>query len=99
MVFDSYPVDASPYGVRGMGGNMSDWCADRWAADGPTVGHQGRVSTVPEEHEPSEETTSRVRRGGGWVSFPRNIRVAARWGDAASSRYLYTGFRLARSLP
>ncbi|MCA8939200.1 MAG: SUMF1/EgtB/PvdO family nonheme iron enzyme, partial [Planctomycetes bacterium] len=23
-----FPLDESPYGVRGMGGNVRDWCAD-----------------------------------------------------------------------
>ncbi|MBX2799917.1 MAG: protein kinase [Myxococcales bacterium] len=26
---DSFPLDVSPYGVRGVGGNVRDWCADR----------------------------------------------------------------------
>jgi len=25
---DTYPIDESPYGVRGMGGNVLDWCLD-----------------------------------------------------------------------
>ncbi|MCA8938660.1 MAG: formylglycine-generating enzyme family protein, partial [Planctomycetes bacterium] len=25
---DSYPIDESPFGVRGMGGNVRDWCLD-----------------------------------------------------------------------
>ena len=27
-VVDSYPVDTSVYGVRGLGGNVFDWCRD-----------------------------------------------------------------------
>jgi len=27
---DSFPVDISPYGIRGMGANARDWCADAY---------------------------------------------------------------------
>jgi len=30
----AYPADCSPYGVRGMAGNMRDWCADVAGASG-----------------------------------------------------------------
>ena len=26
VVVDSYPIDISPYGIRGLGGNSQDWC-------------------------------------------------------------------------
>ena len=28
VVVDSYPIDCSPYGIRGLGGNVQDWCLD-----------------------------------------------------------------------
>ncbi|MCP5024823.1 MAG: formylglycine-generating enzyme family protein, partial [Actinomycetia bacterium] len=27
---DSFPLDVSPCGVRGLGGNVRDWCVDHW---------------------------------------------------------------------
>ena len=39
-VVDSFPVDESPYGVRGLGGNARDWCADR-TADGRYINRGG----------------------------------------------------------
>ena len=33
-VVDTYPLDVSPYGVRGLGGNVLDWCVDVWTKDG-----------------------------------------------------------------
>ena len=27
---DTFPIDASVYGVRGMGGNMRDWTSSNW---------------------------------------------------------------------
>jgi len=39
-VVDSFPVDESPYGVRGLGGNARDWCADR-AGDGRYINRGG----------------------------------------------------------
>ena len=38
-VVDSYPVDESPYGVRGMAGNVKDWCLDE--IDGKRVTRGG----------------------------------------------------------
>ncbi|MHC5079736.1 MAG: bifunctional serine/threonine-protein kinase/formylglycine-generating enzyme family protein [Planctomycetota bacterium] len=31
---DSFPVDESPYGIRGLGGNISDWCLNDIEPDG-----------------------------------------------------------------
>ncbi len=31
---DTFPLDRSPYGLRGMGGNVRDWCADNQSGEG-----------------------------------------------------------------
>ena len=52
-VVDSFPVDESPYGVRGMGGNARVWCADLYDAsagrgeDAPRVLRGGAWSASP----------------------------------------------------
>ena len=34
-VVDSFPVDESVYGLRGMAGNQMEWCGELWAQEGP----------------------------------------------------------------
>ena len=53
---DSYPLDESPYGVRGLAGNVRDWCADE-VADGRMVDRGGfwlgnaREARLADQHE------------------------------------------------
>ena len=82
-VVDSYPIDESPYGVRGMAGNVADWCANTWQRD-----HVG----------PVEGEGMRACRGGWWVGSPANARAAMRNRDAPEFRDAILGFRLVRSL-
>jgi serine/threonine-protein kinase len=87
-----YRADESPYGVRGLGGNAMDWCADRFVRGGGLV--------VPPAPEPDEDAPDeRARRGGAWALRPAYIRAARRNGERATNRNHYCGFRLARSLP
>jgi serine/threonine-protein kinase len=98
-VVDSFPVDVSVYGVRGMGGNMRDWCGDVYAPEGPAlVG--GRVVTAGDEAAVGSPVGAyRVNRGGGWNLVPRFARVAYRNGVGAGYRDGDLGFRLARTYP
>jgi formylglycine-generating enzyme required for sulfatase activity len=98
-VVDSFPVDVSVYGVRGMGGNMRDWCSDRYTPEGPALA--GARVGVGEEEAAVEASVGalRVSRGGGWDLVPRSARVASRYGSGPGSRFDYLGFRLARRLP
>jgi len=36
---DSFSIDESPYGVRGLGGNARDWCSDQ--VDGRYINRGG----------------------------------------------------------
>jgi formylglycine-generating enzyme required for sulfatase activity len=94
-VVDSYPIDESPYGVRGLAGNVRDWCADAHAPDGPPV-VGGRV--VPPAGERSAGAL-RVNRGGGWSYGSAYTRVTIRDWHAPTIRYYVLGFRLARRWP
>ena len=53
---DTFPVDESPYGVRGLAGNVRDWCADE-VADGRKIDRGGfwlgnaREARLADEHE------------------------------------------------
>jgi formylglycine-generating enzyme required for sulfatase activity len=95
-VVDSFPTDVSVYGVRGMGGNMRDWCGDRYAPEGPPlVG--GRVEMRGEDDLCGvPEVASRVVRGGSWNFSARGARVANRNGSGPGYRDHNLGVRLGR---
>jgi serine/threonine-protein kinase len=65
-----FPTDSSVYGVRGMAGNVREWCADDWSDAGPP--ETPRVEVQP------ATTGYRVVRGGTWQGHPRDARLAAR---------------------
>jgi serine/threonine protein kinase/formylglycine-generating enzyme required for sulfatase activity len=90
---DSFPVDESPYGVRGMAGNVGDWCADVFTDEG-AIPEDGRA--LPVVGEPDERP--RVHRGGWWSGGERTVRLATRLSSHARVRTFFLGMRLARSL-
>ncbi|MFO0587516.1 MAG: bifunctional serine/threonine-protein kinase/formylglycine-generating enzyme family protein [Polyangiaceae bacterium] len=89
----AYPLDESPYGVRGLAGQVRDWCINLWHPDGsPLV--EGRVQIDPAA---AEDPAFRVVRGGAWASPLSYSRAATRFASRPTYRHLTTGFRLARS--
>ena len=97
-VVHSFPVDESAYGVRGIGGNVEDWCADLYRREGPDC-PAGRV-VVPSVGEVDMAPSSRrARRGGNWLGPARNARCSSRHGYEPANRNANLGFRLARSVP
>lgn len=91
---DATPLDLSPYGVRGMGGNVRDWCANLYQRMGPAV-VAGRP--VLEAARP-EQPGYRVVRGGCWASAARMCRSASRFASMPEGRLSVLGFRLVRDL-
>ena len=96
-VIDSYPVDVSPCGVRGLGGNIRDWCLDLF---------DGRVDTVDNHVTPPDSALKeppralRVARGGRWDAPARNARAAGRGRVEPADRLSSLGFRgLFRPVP
>lgn len=79
---DSFPIDTSVYGVRGLGGNSRDWTSSSWTKDW--------------NHERVEGM--RVARGGGWGSNENGVRSANRYHSNENYRLAGLGFRLCRSL-
>lgn len=86
---DEHPLDESPYGVRGLAGNVRDWCANGYRRGGPPGA--GRLDVRPEPDGPF-----RMARGGAWTSAPRTSRPTARYADAPDARLTVLGFRLVR---
>ncbi|MCA9539477.1 MAG: SUMF1/EgtB/PvdO family nonheme iron enzyme, partial [Myxococcales bacterium] len=87
---DSYPTDESPFGVRGMGGNVRDWCINIWTHDGPPIAN-GRVVVVP---APPDGDEHRSMRGGSLTSHMRFCRVASRFANRPHQSFGIVGFRL-----
>ncbi|MCB9746532.1 MAG: SUMF1/EgtB/PvdO family nonheme iron enzyme [Alphaproteobacteria bacterium] len=87
----SYPVDESPYGVRGLAGNIMDWCRDAYRAAGPRI-VDGRV--VDEGPPPPE--AHRVVRGGHWYGVGQIAYAAHRLRLDPNFMGYLVGFRLAR---
>ncbi len=92
---DSYPSDSSPYGVRGGGGNVRDWCGNLWTANGPTV-HLHRLQIEP---APADGDAYRAVRGGAWSSEANLCRPAARFANRPGQRRNGVGLRVAYTYP
>lgn len=90
-VVDSFPIDEGPYGVRGMAGNVRDWCKDAYRQEGPTI-VDGRF--LPR----AAGGSNRAVRGGAFTAYRRSASTAFRLGDSPESRALYVGARLCRSI-
>ena|SRR6478609_8326115 len=90
-VVDGWPVDVSPFGARGFGGNVQDWCLDLVDPTSPAI-VGGRVA-APDPAEDAPPTALRAVRGGTWYSTPRGIRSAYRNRLVPHRRYPYLGFR------
>ncbi|HNH48292.1 MAG TPA: SUMF1/EgtB/PvdO family nonheme iron enzyme, partial [Myxococcota bacterium] len=86
---EDYPSDESPYGVRGMAGNVRDWCANAYSRSGAPGG--GRLDPRAEAEAPL-----RMVRGGAWLSAAGSVRLCTRYADKPDARLSSVGFRLAR---
>jgi serine/threonine-protein kinase len=89
-----YRTDVSPYGVRGMAGNVRDWCLERWSLEGPRI--EGRIVQI--EAPSPDDVADRAVRGGAWVSVGDLSRLSVRYADPPTWRNGVVGFRLARGI-
>ena len=94
VVVDSYPVDESVYGIRGMAGNSIDWTASVWKAEGQNI-ENGRIVEIPDL---SSVGSYRIYRGGSWINEAQFLRVSSRGYIGPSLRYDDRGVRLSRSI-
>jgi serine/threonine-protein kinase len=93
-VVDTYPIDESPYGVRGMAGNSVDWCLDRYLPHGASLTSLRVDSLVAEPDQPDD--VYRVLRGGGWFNAASELDTSHRRYLDANYRGFDLGFRLVR---
>jgi len=98
---DSFPVDESPFGVRGMAGNVRDWCAEPFEREGPRLDGARVLTPVgvdPRGDTPHTGGLRRVIRGGAWNCRGHLTRLAYRGELQSTGAWSVLGFRLARSL-
>ncbi|MFS8065497.1 MAG: SUMF1/EgtB/PvdO family nonheme iron enzyme [Byssovorax sp.] len=92
---DAFPTDESPHGIRGLAGNVRDWCAEVWTPEGPSP--VGEIACVV----PAKLSDPGLRslRGGSWMSAPPSMcRAAGRFAAGPEERFSAVGLRLVRSL-
>ncbi len=94
-VVEDYPLDMSVYGLRGMGGNVRQWCLEPFTREGTSSGAEGLVTTSLETA--ADAHALRLDRGGSWDGGPRNQRCAYRSRVIPEMRVGSLGIRLARS--
>jgi formylglycine-generating enzyme required for sulfatase activity len=81
------PADESPYGVRGLAGNVSDICGDHYTREGsPVVDGRWQVQPTPTGLHPL--------RGAAWNAHPSRTHIGVRGGISANGRSSLCGFRL-----
>jgi hypothetical protein len=88
------PVDsfeANPWGLYQVHGNVWEWTEDCW--NDSNAGNPGDGSA-----RTSGDCRHRTRRGGSWLSYPRDLRTSARGWSNIGFRAVTGGFRLARTL-
>jgi Uncharacterized conserved protein len=66
---DRFPVDESPYGILGLAGGVTEWCADPMRSEGPPrKGSRAITPEPPTRHDTRAHAhdARRVVRGGAW---------------------------------
>ncbi len=89
----AFPVDESPYGVRGLAGNAREWCLGVADPDGRLPEQPIDVAVV-QDGAPLDAL--RPTRGGAFVSMPPHVRAARRSAARATARVETLGLRAVR---
>jgi formylglycine-generating enzyme required for sulfatase activity len=76
-----------------MHGNVREWCEDHWHSNYDGAPTDGSAWLTEDSEAP------RVRRGGSWISSPRNCRSAYRYYNDPDNRYYTFGFRVCCAAP
>jgi serine/threonine-protein kinase len=95
-----FPLDVSPYGVRGCAGNTFAWCEDAYSPVGPEI--RNGIPFPPDPaglRGPGAGGAHRIMRGGSYRDGEAYCRTSFRDCPPAICHYDQIGFRVARSLP
>ena len=93
---DEFARDESPYGVRGLAGNVVEWCADEYRREGPPL--PNGIYTAPRDGRVDSPIAERTLHGGCFLFDSFLLRAATRHSSASNVRDVTLGFRLVRSL-
>ncbi|MEZ4434906.1 MAG: bifunctional serine/threonine-protein kinase/formylglycine-generating enzyme family protein [bacterium] len=89
----AHPLDASPYGVRGLAGNTRDLCADVYRPSGPIL-DGGRLGASDAPGAGDFVTI----KGGCCISLASSARASSRYGMPPGQTLTMVGFRPCRSV-
>lgn len=90
--------DISPYGVRGLAGNVRDWCLNAYHRQGLPLGVRCLEVRPGLEFE-GVDMSHRMVRGGGYGAKPEACRSAGRLAAPPDTRLFYGGVRLVMPYP
>jgi formylglycine-generating enzyme required for sulfatase activity len=82
--------DVNAWGIADLDGNVVEWVADCWLADGRNLPPDGK----PRLAKDGADCSRRVLKGGSWLLA--HGRRVGRFGDFVETRDPFTGFRVAR---
>lgn len=89
-----FPFDESVYGVRGLAGNVQDWCLDVWKPRSLSALARSAQSPMGTE----QARLPRVMRGGAWRGTSMFCRCAERSWTRPTARVSSLGMRLVRAV-
>ena len=84
----AYPAAASPFGVLNLAGNALEWTQDRYSATAYASARRIDPAGAP-------DGSTRVVRGGSWLSQPVELRTTHRRGVKQHAAWPDLGFRCA----